>query len=352
MNITNLGSITKNLEQYKALSSSLSMAKASSLASTSKTLGLTGMIKSNENLFKVFDSNNIWGNQISSIQSMAKAYEAAIKPFTDNKPNWLSQSQEIQKSIDSILKPLGLSQISSFASTSKMLGIGSTIHDNANLFKILDKNNIWGNQLKYVELQSKLTNLVSSSHVDLLNEMMISMKNQPVAVLNADYTPSEAELIQATEIFYEESNQISFLDKFSKLPAFLQIAIFSFLMNFIYDVSANIAANLATPYIEQFLTDHTKASNIDKIRVIKKAPKKVLSQNINISHLRFITAKNGLNVRSDPSTTKSKIKDTIHIGQIVEVLDKRKNWIKISYKKDHKRIKGWVFTRYTKRFDP
>ena len=41
------------------------------------------------------------------------------------------------------------------------------------------------------------------------------------------------------------------------------------------------------------------------------------------------TTKNGLYVRSNPSTRQFKIKDIIHLGRIVEVLEKRKNWIKI-----------------------
>jgi len=351
MDMANRGSITKDLEKYKALSSSLSIAKASSLTSTYESLGLAGIMKSNENLFKAFDRNSIWGNQISSMQSIARSYEAAIRPFTDTKAHWLSQSQEIQKSIDSMLKPFGLSQVSSFASTAKMLGISSMIHDNESFLKAIDRNSIWCNPLKHIDLQNKLTNLISTSHEDLLEKMMISMQDQPVAVLNADYIPSEVELIQATEIFYEESDQASFIDKFNKLPAYLQAFIMYIVMSFLIPITNNIAANLLTPIVQEALEDLYK-NDTDKIRTIQKSPSKISNTKINTSHLRFITAKNGLHVRSNPSITKSKIKDTIHLGQIVEVLDKRKNWIKISYKKEDKVIKGWVFTRYTKRFDP
>jgi hypothetical protein len=351
MNMANLESITKDFEKYKSLSSSLSIAKTFSLTSASKMLGLTSMVKSNESFFQALDKNSIFGSQISSIQNMARNYESAIKPFADNKPSWLAQSQEIQKSIDSMLKPLGLSQISSFASTSKMLGLTNMVKSNEKFIKAIDKNSIWGNQLKHIDLQSQLTNLISTSNENLLEKMMISMQNQPIAVLNTDYMPSEIELATATEILYEETDQQSFLERFNKLPIYLQTFLVSIIIYFVLPVIQNIAANLLTPIIQEALEDLYR-NDTDKIRIIQKSPSKITHTKIDTSHLRFITAKNGLHVRSNPSSKKFKIKDTIHLGKIVEVLEKRKNWIKISYKKENEIIKGWVFTRYTKRFDP
>ena len=181
--------------------------------------------------------------------------------------------------------------------------------------------------------------------------MMISIQSQPVAVLNIDYIPSEIELATATEILYEETDQQSFIESFNKLPAYLQAFIFYIVMSFLIPITNNIAANLLTPIVQEAIEDLYR-NDTDKIRIIQKSPSKITHTKIDTSHLRFITAKNGLHVRSNPSSRKSKIKDTIYLGKIVEVLDKRKNWIKISYKKDDKRIKGWVFTRYTKRFNP
>ena len=71
-----------------------------------------------------------------------------------------------------------------------------------------------------------------------------------------------------------------------------------------------------------------------------------------MSSYRFITI-NSLNVRTKPSIRKSKVIGQLHLGNIVEIIDKRKNWIKILYldKKNDISIKGWVFTRYTRKFE-
>jgi len=109
--------------------------------------------------------------------------------------------------------------------------------------------------------------------------------------------------------------------------------------NFKYSYRARIAANMLMPYINNYLESSSDKSNIDKVRHIKKIPKKIITEKIDTTYLRFIST-DVLNARYKPSTTKSKIIDQLTLGQIVEVLDKRKNWIKISYHKDNKTIKG------------
>ena len=354
MHNSTLKNLTEVLKQYESSFNSHGVTQASSFASTAKMLGIESMMESNKSLLKAIDRNSIFGNQSRLFDDALKSYESAINPFKNDKSRFLTLSEQIGKSLDTLTGSLGVTQASSFASTAKMLGIESMMESNKSLLKAIDRNSIFGNQFRQVDLQTKLSDLISSSNGDLVTKMMESIQHQPIAVLNTDYVPSETELIAATEVL-QNSDQHSFLETFNKLPTIFQIIIFSFFMRFIdftYDVSANIIANLATPYIQQIIENNSEKSNIDKIRVIKKAPKQILTQKVNISHLRFITAKNGLNVRSAPSTRQSKIKDTIHLGKIVEVLDKRKSWIKISYKIDDKVIKGWVFTRYTKRFDP
>ncbi len=302
---------------------------------------------------KAIDRNSIFDNQSRIFGDALKSYESAINPFKNDKSHFLTISEQIGKSLDMLTRPLGITQVSSFASSAKMLGLTDIVKSQESFLKAVGRNSIFDNQFKQVYLQTKLSDLISASNGDLITKMMESIQHQPVAVLNTDYIPSEIELVAATEVL-QDSDQHSFLEIFNKLPTILQIIIFSFFMRFIdfaYDVSANIVANLATPYIQQIIEDNSKKSNTDKIRIIKKTPSKIIDTKIDTSHLRFITAKNGLNVRSAPSTKQSKIKDTIRLGKIVEVLDKRKNWVKISYKIDDKVIKGWVFTRYTKRFD-
>ena len=86
-------------------------------------------------------------------------------------------------------------------------------------------------------------------------------------------------------------------------------------------------------------------------RIIKKIPKK-LNLNIDTTYYRFVSV-NSLNVRTKPSTTKSKIIAHLNVGDVIKVLDKRKNWIKVNYFKKVNGItlQGWVFTRYTHKFE-
>ena len=350
-NKSHLLSLSEEIQQsLDSIMKPVEVVQASSFASTAKMLGIESMMESNESLLKAIDRNNIFGNQSRLFDDALKSYTSAINPFKNNKSHLLSLSEEIQQSLDSIMKPVEVVQASSFASTAKMLGIESMMESNESLLKAIDRNNIFHNQFKQVDLQTKLSDLISASNGDLLTKMMESIQHQPIAVLNTNYIPSEIELITATEILYEETDQQSFIERFNKLPAYLQAFIMYIVMSFLIPITNNIAANLLTPLVQEVIENVFK-SDTDKVRIIKKTPSKITHTKIDTSHLRFITAKNGLHVRSAPSKKQSKIKDTIYLGKIVEVLDKRKNWIKISYKIDDKVLKGWVFTIYTKRFD-
>ena len=182
---------------------------------------------------------------------------------------------------------------------------------------------------------------------DLLQKILISIDEQPTAVINVDYIPTIHELNSATELLYSDTDKNSFLDNFSKLPALLQMLIMYMIMSFAIPITNNIAANLLTPIVQSYIDDFMR-SDTDKIRDIQKAPIQILSTKIHTDNLRFITG-NNVNVRSDPSKKSDRL-DQLMLGKIVEVVSKEKNWIEISYKQDENIIQGWVFTRYTKKF--
>ena len=111
----------------------------------------------------------------------------------------------------------------------------------------------------------------------------------------------------------------------------------------------NVEVERAQKNIKTFLENNVTASDKDKIRRIKKTPQAVNFNLFNKETHRFITI-NGLRVRSKPSQ-KGEILTQLKQGKIVEIIDKKKNWIKVSYDIDNSTVEGWVFTRYTKKFE-
>lgn len=71
---------------------------------------------------------------------------------------------------------------------------------------------------------------------------------------------------------------------------------------------------------------------------------------MNISHLRFVNV-NNLNIRNISSATKkAKILGQLNLGDVIKIIDKKKNWTKIYFENENVTIKGWVFTRYISKF--
>jgi len=185
---------------------------------------------------------------------------------------------------------------------------------------------------------------------NLFQEILESMEEEELAILNTRYTPLDYEISSTVELLSNDIHPELFIEKFQNFSIQVKIVILWIFKNIFLTIILSIAANMLMPYINNYLESSSDKSNIDKVRHIKKIPKKIITEKIDTTYLRFIST-DVLNVRYKPSTTKSKIIDQLTLGKIVEVLDKRKNWIKISYDKDNKTIKGWVFTRHTKKFD-
>ncbi|QZY56655.1 SH3 domain-containing protein [Crassaminicella profunda] len=94
-------------------------------------------------------------------------------------------------------------------------------------------------------------------------------------------------------------------------------------------------------------------------KAIKKEVKKEIHNRVDDEELkkeilkdyRFVSA-DCLNVRMK-GTKKSRVIYKLHVGQPVRIINKQKNWTQIEYKSEDGNVyvKGWVFTRYIKRFD-
>jgi len=136
-----------------------------------------------------------------------------------------------------------------------------------------------------------------------------------------------------------------FISAFLKIPSVIQAVIIFFFLQIFLPQLNNISSNILTPYVEEIIGTSDRTDK-EIVKEIKKIPASYIG--IDISKLRFITGSN-VRLRQKPSTT-SQIIDELDIGQIVEVLNKKKNWIqvKVIYEEGH--LVGWVFTRYTAKF--
>ncbi|CAA6812032.1 MAG: Unknown protein [uncultured Sulfurovum sp.] len=187
-----------------------------------------------------------------------------------------------------------------------------------------------------LEISTVLGDLQKSNN--LYEELFETFSKEPLSVLNPNYKPSQDEVITALEVIRKE-DETSIFERFSKLSPhakFMAIAILGLFVDFL--------VNIFSAYAFEYIKKELNLFPSQELKQIKK-----LNLPIDTTYYRFTTAEI-LNVRSKPSTTKSDIIGQLKMGSIVEIIDKKRNWIKVLYKQGDVSIKGWVFTRYTRKF--
>jgi hypothetical protein len=104
-------------------------------------------------------------------------------------------------------------------------------------------------------------------------------------------------------------------------------------------------------YTSKYFTESTVTNHNFLVKQIKKEVQKKPYDRALINQFRFVSS-NTLNVRSKDST-KSKIIGNLYLGDIVQIVEKKKNWslVKHTDKDAEVIISGWVFTRYIQKFD-
>lgn len=143
----------------------------------------------------------------------------------------------------------------------------------------------------------------------------------------------------------ESKNGKVFLSNFIKLPPVIQAFIVFFFLHIFLPQLNNICSDILSPYVNEVLTLPNKTKK-EFVKHIKQIPASSLG--IDTSEIRFITGTN-VRLRQNPSTS-SAILDELDIGQIVTILNKKKNWIQVQVTYEEEQLMGWVFTRYTAKF--
>lgn len=125
------------------------------------------------------------------------------------------------------------------------------------------------------------------------------------------------------------------------LPPLLQILFFSIF----FPLFVAFLSSLANFYVENKYFQ--KNPNVI-VKLVEKETRSIASKQM-VHKLRIIKV-NSLNVRQRPQRNSKKI-GVLYVGQIVILLEKRRNWSLVVYNDESNKItiQGWVFTRYLKK---
>jgi uncharacterized protein YgiM (DUF1202 family) len=121
---------------------------------------------------------------------------------------------------------------------------------------------------------------------------------------------------------------------------------------FVWTVTISILINILSGYFEPFFETSQKTFYQEVMRhkntLLKQVRKEYKDKEYTFEELKpfRMVSTSQLPVRQT-NKRNTKAVDTLHFGQVVRVIEKRKNWTFVAYQKeDGEVIKGWVLTRY------
>lgn len=139
-----------------------------------------------------------------------------------------------------------------------------------------------------------------------------------------------------------EKRIATFVRRIASQHPIISFIISTFLISIITGVCANI-------YYSKFISSsyQTQDKNL-YIKIIQTQPKRMKIQNEILKNYRFVSA-DCLLVRESCSK-KARVINKIYCGQLVEIIYKDKSWTLIKWRDEENVYKGWVFSRYLKKF--
>jgi len=134
----------------------------------------------------------------------------------------------------------------------------------------------------------------------------------------------------------------AFTEAFGNLPDWLKVVMIYLVLELLAPTYYEHFLKCKMPFIYCSVIEQPNRESIKKI-------KNNSSINSEIGDYRFVS-KDSLGLHEKPKL-KSRINDTLHFGQTVNVIDKQNNWMEIAYLDANNEIKyGWILSRYTKKF--
>ena len=170
----------------------------------------------------------------------------------------------------------------------------------------------------------------------------------PVKKFNVSEIQNEIDMCLVNSSFL--SNEISFEKKIANIikEASKQHPVISFFITYI--LISFLVNVFSSNFMESPVNNYQITNNRNiYVKIIQTQPKRngVCEDSLNI--FRFVSA-DSLFVR-EGDCTRSRVVGKIYLGQMVEVLYINKNWTLVKWEDvNNNTHKGWVFTRYLKRF--
>ncbi|WP_339229346.1 SH3 domain-containing protein [Aeribacillus sp. FSL K6-2833] len=139
------------------------------------------------------------------------------------------------------------------------------------------------------------------------------------------------------------NNIIERLDKLGKTPK-----IKAFVLLIIIPICTNILSGYLQPFFETSQKVFYQEVMKHKNTILKQVRKEYKDKEYTFEELKpfRMVSTSQLTVRQT-NKRNTKAIDTLHFGQVVRVIEKRRNWTLVVYQKeDGEVVKGWVLTRY------
>jgi hypothetical protein len=203
---------------------------------------------------------------------------------------------------------------------------------------------------KIDDLKETATNILenySSTGLKIGNDGTVSVLGEMVSI---DEINNEVQSFLKANIYLPAQNKFrDFLNDLIAKIRQLKKPIQFVLTRIILQIFLGVISGLCVYKIVETEVNRPKFSKREIIKKIRGITQQKFDLELLKNH-RVVSA-NVLNVREKPGHQSKKI-DELSLGQVVKVIEKKRNWTLIEYHYENSDdiFNGWVFTRYLKRF--
>ncbi|MDF1875795.1 SH3 domain-containing protein [Sulfurimonas sp. SAG-AH-194-I05] len=297
-------------------------------------------------------------DSISEFQKRMEYIYDPMKKINEHMESMFDPFKKIQEQMDSLYSLPDLSfENPSIKAVQQLqdslnLALGST-----SLHKY---NDLVSSQMEsYKKMEKALSSAASSviqnpfRSVDSVIEKILERENVIQAATQnptpddalAEFTSMKDEILESLDGHHlkveEQLEKIYILLESLKNPLLL-----AFFVSFIFPIIINNISNAIYDNVVKPAIASSRATKVQLKKEVNRNVKSVLSHSGVIGNYRIVSV-NTLNVRKNHST-KSKIIGYTFFGEVVEIIEKKRNWclIKRYDSESETYVQGWVFTRY------
>jgi len=270
--------------------------------------------------------------------------------FLDESFNLVNKEDFIQKTLDSMNADKYWNTTFDLFNKESYL---QNVLENLNTDKYWNDTFDWLNNLyhsiqdlsKIDDLKETATNILenySSTDLKIGNDGTISVLGEMVSI---DEINNEVQSFLKANIYLPSQNKIrdflnNLIAKIRQLKKPIQFVLIHIILQ--------LFLNVMSVYVYHLVETKLNPPKFSKREIIKKI-RGVTQQKFDLEQLKNhrIVSANILNVRDKPDHQSRKI-DKLSLGQVVKVIEKKRNWTLIEYHYENSDdiFNGWVFTRY------